>query len=30
MDMELKSLFLNLSEKCTAKNLNFTPSNDEF
>ena len=30
MDMELKSLFLNLSRKCTVKNLNFMLSNDEF
>ena len=28
--MELKSLFLNLSRKCTVKNLNFMLSNDEF
>ena len=30
MDMELKFLFLNLSRKCTVKNLNLMLSNDEF
>ena len=29
MDMELKFLFLNLSRKCTVKNLNLMLSNDE-
>ena len=30
MDMELKSLVLNLSRKCTAKNLNLILNNDEY
>ena len=29
MDMELEFLFLNLSRKCTVKNLNLMLSNDE-
>ena len=30
MDMELKSLVLNLSRKCTAKNYNLMLNSDEF
>ena len=30
MDIELKSLVLNLSRKCTAKNLNLIINNEEY